>query len=147
MKKIISVFITGIFVFIFFAYASAEISLKAEVDKKQLNTDETVTYKLALTSSEKNIPQPQMPKFGGFRILSQAQSSTVTFNNSKLKSILIFAYILAPEAAGKYKIEPAQIKAKNVQYQSEAFEIEVTPGEKPLLPPEEPGKEQPKTTL
>ena len=128
-----------------FAYANIEI--KAEVDKQKLSTDELLTYKLTVLSAQKSTPAPQVPNFTGFNIISQAQSNTVSFAKSKFQNIIVYAFILSPKEAGKFKIEPSQIKLQGQTYQAEAFEIEVTAVEaKPALPgasPESPAQEKP----
>lgn len=136
--------------------AFAEVEIKAGVDKNKLTTDEVLTYKLIITSQVKNIPVPQVPKFEGFNIVSQAQSTTVSFIKSKIKNIIVYVFILAPKDYGKFKIEPAQIKFKGKSLQTEAFDIEVglgktkpiaPPEEEPNLPPETPEESTPKITL
>ena len=141
----------------FIVLAYAETSIKAEVDKTSITTDETLTYKIIITSSEKRMPEPQIPKFEGFSVISQAQSSTISFVQAGIKTILVYAFILAPTDKGKFKIRPSTIKIKNKTYSSDAFEIEVTQGkskpkppseQKPSLPKELPQEEEkPQITL
>lgn len=120
----------------------AETSIKAEVDKTKINTDEVLTYKLIITSDEKNILNPQFPKFDGFGVLSTAQTSQVSFTKGIQKIGFIYVFILVPTNIGKFKIEPSTIKIKNKTYPTETFEIEVTPGktkpkpEEPVIPEE-----------
>ncbi len=115
----------------------AETSIKAEVDKTSITTNDTLTYKIIITSSEKTLPQPEAFKFNGFNIISQAQSSTVSLVKSEVKTILVCAFILMPQSTGKFKIAPAVIKVKNKAISSQAFEIEVTPGPSELNKAEE----------
>lgn len=134
MKKII--ILSVIFTSLFIATAFGQTSIKAEVDKTITTTDDVVTYKLIVTSSEKDIPQPQLPKFTGFKAISQAQSSTLSFTQGNVKTIVAYAFILAPTDIGKFKIEPGAIKIKNETFSTGIFEIEVKQG-KPKLEPEE----------
>lgn len=108
--------------------AFAEISLRCEVDKKSISTDDQLVYKLIVSSSEKNIPVPEPPVFEGFGILSQAQSSTVIFGKSDIKTLLVYTYILAPLEPGKFEIKPSTLTIKDKTYSSEEIEIEVTQG-------------------
>jgi hypothetical protein len=154
MKKII---ITAVIILSFAVRAFADTSIKAEVDKASLTTDDEITYKIIVTSSEKNLPAPQPPEFTGFSILSQAHSSTVSFVSNEVKTILVYAFILAPTQTGKFKIKPASIKIKNQVFSSDAFEVEVTQGkekpktpfeQKPSLPEEFPSEsKEPQITL
>jgi hypothetical protein len=156
MKRKISLIVL-LFSLFFTVNAFAEVIIKAEVDKPKLTTDEDLTYKITITSSEKNLPAPQMPKFKGFNIISTAQSSTMSFVKNSIKTVLVYAIILTPTATGKFKIEPSQIKVKGKVYSSSAFEIEVSPGKAaPEVQPEEksspqeenqPETENPKVTL
>lgn len=145
------------FIFLFMANVFAQTSIKAEVDKTSLSTDEDLTYKTIITSSEKKLPSPQVPKFEGFDIVSQAQSSTISFVKSEIKTILVYVYILAPTNIGKFKIGPSTIKIENKTYSTDTFQIEVTQGkakpknlpEKKLPLPEkpQPESEEPQVTL
>lgn len=119
--------------------AFAETSIKSEVDKLKINSAETLTYKLTISSSEKQIPKATIPKFNGFKVISQAQSSNMSFTKGKITTGLVYVFILAPTNIGKFKIEPSTIKVKGQAFSSDAFEIEVTQGQaqprsKPSLP-------------
>jgi len=131
------------------ATACAETSIKAEIDKATLASDETLTYKIIITSPEKKLPKPQLPTFAGFNILSQAQSTTMSFSKDNLKNILVYVFILAPTDIGRFKIESASLKIKDQAYATEGFEIEVIPGKQaPSLPGKsQPESEQPQFTL
>lgn len=139
------------------AVAFAETAIKSEADKTALSTDETLIYKVIVTSSEEKLPLPQLPKFEGFKVISQAQSSTASFAGKEIKTILVYAFILVPLEKGKLKIPSATIKVKEKIYSTDPLEIEVTQGkqnlkpqpkEKPPLPKETvPESEKSQTTL
>lgn len=148
-----------IFMSLFISAAFGQTSIKAEADKASLTTDETTTYKLTITSVEKNVPTPNLPKFTGFKVIASTQSSSVTFAKGDVKSIIVYAFVLAPTDTGKFKIEPSSIKIKNETFSTEAFEIEVKQGKpkpkaepkgKPRIPEEtqpEETEELPQITL
>jgi hypothetical protein len=137
--------------------AFAETTIKAEVDKLSITLDETVTYKLIIGSTEKRLPEPTVPDFAGFNVISQAQSSTISFVKGGIQSVLVYAFILEPQAVGKFKIKPSLIKVKNKTISSAGFEIEVkpekpgtkkAPEEKPApLPEAPPESQEPQVTL
>jgi hypothetical protein len=142
--------------------AHAETSLSAQVDKLYLTTDDTFTYSLTITTSERNIPQPQLPAFEGLVIVSQAQSSSFSVARAESKSAVRYEYILAAPKPGKYKIGPSIIKIKDQAFSTSEFEVQVAegkamplePSEKPPLPEnnpspekEQPGSQQPQYTL
>lgn len=122
-------------------FAQEETSIKAEVDNTRISTDDTLTYKIIIASSKEKLPKPKLPKFEGFKILSQAQSSTISFMKSKIKIIQVYVLILSPAKLGKFKIEPSQIKVENETYSSEAFLVEIIQGRTKLTPP--PKEEKP----
>lgn len=133
MKRII--ILSLIFTNLFIAGAFAQTTIKAEVDKTSITTDEVLTYKLIITSLEKSVPTPQLPKFIGFKAISSTQSSSVTFTKGSVKTIVVYAFVLAPTDTGKLKIEPSSIK--NETFSTEPFEIEVKQGKaKPKAEPE-----------
>lgn len=155
MRKPAVVGIVFASLFLFAVGVSAETKILAEVDKSSLNTDETLTYKLIITSSEKKLPAPKLPGFEGFNVISQAQSSTLSFLKSNIKTILVYSFILAPTDTGKLTIEPASIKIEGKTYSADTLEIEVRQGktepkpkQKPPLPKRtQPEPEQPQITL
>lgn len=155
MKK--TIFIALVFIFFFIRLTYADTSIKAEVDKLKLTTEESLTYKVIVTSSERRLPEPNIPKFDGFAIVSQAKSSSVSLVKNTLKTVLVYVYILLPRAIGKIKIEPSTIKVKGKIYSTDAIEVEVIQGKRePRIKPKEkpyspkgiqPESEQSKITL
>lgn len=144
MKK---AFIILIFSLFFICLAFAQTQIKSEVDKARISTDEALTYKLTIISSEKKITQPKFPEFKDFTILWQAESSTISFIKGGAKTTLVYTFLLAPKNTGKFTIGPARIESEGKTYTSEKFEVEVTAGKlKPkALPESKPLK--PKKTL
>ena len=120
--------------------AYGETTIKAEAEKSKISTDEGVAYKVIIASTENALPAPVFPKFTGFAVVSQARSSTVSFMAGGVKTILVYAFILAPMKTGKIKIDPVSINVKNEVFSSEPVEIEVTQGKRK---PEQQGEPQP----
>ena len=108
--------------------ARAETTISAEVDKTTITSDEVLTYKLSIASTEKRLQSPKLPSFDGFSVVSQAQSNTVSYQKEGMKTILVFAFILLPQKAAVMTIEPAQIKVKNTTYTSKSLQITVKQG-------------------
>ena len=59
MQKVI--ILSVIFTSLFIAEALAQTSIKAEVDKTIVTTDDAITYKLIITSSEETQPETEQP--------------------------------------------------------------------------------------
>ena len=148
MKRIF--LLTAVFMIFMASLLYAQTAIKAEVDKTKITTDDTLTYKLVITSSETQMPKPEVPKFEGFNVLSQAQSATFSLVSKQTKAIFVYAYILAPKEKGKFTITPSTLKLKNSVISSESFEIEVARGKnKPNPTPEkfQPQSQGPQVTL
>ena len=133
------------FLFLLTKVCIAQPSINASVDRVKLSTDETLTYKLTIAFSSKNIPQSKFPEFKDFYLVSEAESSTISFLKEGAKTILVYAFILAPKNTGKFSIEPAQIKTEGKTFTSEGFEIEITQGK--IRPNHLPDTQEPKITL
>lgn len=146
MGKNRAVIVTLFFLFLFLGAAFAQGPIKAEVDKTSLAMGETLNYKITINYTGKEHARPKIPKFEGFRVVSSAQSSNVSFVKNNIQRNTVYIYILAPTAAGNFKIEPTTIKIGKDAYASDTFKIEVQPAppDKPLPLPE---SDQPQITL
>ena len=145
MKRIVLYSI--LFIFSFKVIALAQTTIEAKVDKTTLTTDETLTYKLTVTSSDENIPLPQLPKFEGFEVLSQVELSSMSLAKEEAQIKLSFVFILTPTDIGKFKIEPSSIKIKDQTYSSESFQIEVKESHLPKNIPSDINSQQPQINL
>ena len=154
MKR--KILIASIVFFLFFANAFADTSIKAEVDKTNITTDDAITYKVTIASDEKNLSAPELPKLDDFQVVSSARSSTVSFIKNNPKALLVYVLVLVPRKAGKLMIGSSTVKVNDKAYATDSFTIEVTPGKtKPQASPEDnqvpessfPQSDQPQTTL
>jgi hypothetical protein len=136
---------TLIFLFLFIAKVYAEISIKAEVDKTKLALGEKFSYEILISSTERQTPQAQLPKFDNFYVISQSQSSTISFNKGKPETDITYAFILSPREVGKFTIAPATIKIKNQTYSTDSLQIEVIEG-KSKQPPKNLPKQAPSSS-
>jgi len=127
-----------LFLLIFPAVCLAQIEIKAEVDKQKITTDDELVYKLIISSADEPIPRPKFPDFKSFLVASQANTSDINIKGNSNKIGAIYVFILIPKEAGKFTIEPTEIKTKKATYKSESFQIEVVQGERKLVPSEPP---------
>lgn len=154
MRKII---ILILFMLSLTGTAFAEISIKAEVDKTSLTTDEALIYKLTVTAAAKVLPAPQLPDFKGFKVLSHATTSAISIKIDGPNVNIVHVFVLLPVEAGKLQIAPTTIKINQQTFSTAGFAIEVKqgkakpagpPGEKPLSPQDsQPKSEEPQITL
>lgn len=134
MKTRLSLWVLLLLIFMPLTAVFADITIKAEIDKKTITTDEVLAYKLIVSATTNIAPRPQFPKFEGFKILSRAQSSTISFVKGGAKTIFVYAFILYPERKGKLKISPAHIKVGDTDIISESYEVEVKQGKRKIEP-------------
>jgi len=124
LKKTLVLFL-AIFI-LFTSTVFAEVSLRCEVDKKTISIGEQLVYKLIIRYSEKNLPTPKLPKFDGFKIISQAQSSAVVYGPDSVKNQLAYTYILVPLQPGNFTFEPSTVMIQGKTHACEEVKIEVT---------------------
>lgn len=148
-NKILSLSI--IFIFLFLVCSYAETSIKAEVNKVNLTLDDSLTYKVTVMSDQKRLPVPEIPKFEGFKVISEGQSSNMSFSKGIIKTGLSYEFILKPLKAGKLNIPAAKIKVDKEVYSSQSFELDVANGKippksKPEEIPAQPDKHIPESS-
>jgi len=121
-------FILCLIVFLLAASSAfCETTINSDVDKTTLSVGEELVFKVTVISSERQVSAPKIENFEGFVILSQAESSTVTFDQGGGKSMLVYVYVLTPVHEGTLKIKPVTITVKNKTYATEALSITVNP--------------------
>ncbi len=104
------------------AFARPGLRVRAEVDKTLINMDELLTYKLTVTSSEKNIPA-KFPDFTDFAVVSMQES--VSFQQGSKLTTRVLVVVLAPRKTGKLEINSAQVTFLDKVYFSRRFRIKV----------------------
>lgn len=115
--------------------ALCETTISSDVDKTTLSVGEELVYKVTVISSERDVPAPKIDNFEGCAILSQAESSTVTFERGGGKSVQVYVYVLSPVREGTLKIKPATIAVDNKIYSTEVLSVTVNPEIKNLQKP------------
>lgn len=147
MKK---VFFAFFLFFLMLSAAFADTSIKAQIDKTSLTTDEVLTYQVTIESDVRKLPAPKLPPLEGFITASQAKSSTISWGKDGVKAVVTYVFVLAPKSSGKFKIGAVSIKIGNQDYVSDSFDIEVSPGKPkpkeeavPYRPQELPADRQP----
>jgi len=126
MKIILA--IAAVFFFLNPVTAFADLSIKAEVDKTELTTDEALTYKLSIVFSGDEALVPEIPKFEDFSVISQAESTQFSFGEGMAEKTFIYSFVLMPKKKGEFTIKPTKIKINGREHSSDSFKIKVSPG-------------------
>ncbi|MDP2920912.1 MAG: BatD family protein [Candidatus Omnitrophota bacterium] len=104
-----------------------DISISADVDKRELTLDDQVTLTVTVSGSVSNIPQPEIPEIKGFTAYSSGRSQNLSIINGQVSSSVTFTYILVPNNTGEYTIGPFSINYKGNTYSADAVNIKVLP--------------------
>jgi hypothetical protein len=151
--KSIQILVFLVFLFSVQSKVWADSPIKAEVDKASITTDEILTYKLTVISRQKDISSLKIPDFKGFIVISQIQSSSVSFQKEGQQTNLMLVFKLRPKQSGKIKIAPARVMIQGNSYTTEELFVEIKPGSLQTQPgeeesgPEIPDSGQPKYNL
>lgn len=111
-----------------FLTASAQnVKLTATVDRDRIGLDDQFTYQLEVSGSSQNLPEPVLPEFTGFNILSGPNvSSSYQIVNFDVKASKSYRFILVPQKTGVFQIPPAVAEYKGKKIQSNSIRIMVT---------------------
>jgi len=134
--------LSGAFLFLEMRVWAEELTFQAEVNKSSIAVNATFTYKLIVTSSQSRIPEPKFPKFSGFTILSQANTSKISVEQGKVKIYQSYIFMLAPIRPGTFTINSAELTIGGKTYSSAEFKIKVDPV-KPQPQTSAPGEQTP----
>jgi len=108
----------------FLGAAETEKVIQASVDKTAVSTGELIRYSLTIEGVFSQ-PQVKLPEFKDFTIVSQSQSQNYSYAKGGTKFTLKLTYILSAQEPGEFVIEPAVVKDKKSEYQSDSFRIRV----------------------
>jgi len=126
-----------------------DIEIKASVNRTELPLGEYFQYTVEISGSIGSIPQPELPDFSEFYILSGPnESSSYQWINGVMSASKTFTFLLQPRNPGEFTLAPAKIKVKREELQSEAIVIKVaagsgqtqTPGQRPQIQGAQPEK-------
>jgi len=124
----------------------AEQAIHAEVDKTELTGDQALTYKVSITSLGNETPVLEIPEFEDFSVLSQMQSTQLSFGGAQAEKTFIYNFVLRPKKDGELSIKPAVIRVGDQEHSSDSFKIKVSPG-KAQAPEFIPETGEPRITL
>ncbi|OGS45093.1 MAG: hypothetical protein A2539_05850 [Elusimicrobia bacterium RIFOXYD2_FULL_34_15] len=108
---------------------SQEITINANVDKSRLSLNEQLNLQVTVSGNSSGLPKPNVPQIAGFTIYSSGTSQNVSVVNGQVSSSLIYNYVLVPNSAGKFTIEPITISFKGNTYKTVPIPVEVVHGQ------------------
>ncbi len=105
-------------------WSASDLLVKVSVDKNKVKTGEVFTYRINL-ESKKRIKDIILPKFDGFKVISQNREQRYLFGKGGLKIKLRFTFKLIAYNPGIYTIDKVKIKVGNKVFESDSVTIEV----------------------
>ncbi len=106
--------------------SAQEIELKGSVDKTEVDINDTFTLTIEVSGSYKETPKIHMPKLDDFKIVGTSSFNGTSINGKEISMTTKIIYMLRPNSAGTFAIEPAMIKSGLKTYKTEPIEIKVT---------------------
>lgn len=112
------------------ALASEGVSVTASVDRESMEEGDTFTLLISVSSKGSvTVEEPRLPSFKNLDLInswsSSETSSTYANGQFEVQQSRIFNYMLAPNAAGKQRIDPVEVVVNGSSYKTKALDIEV----------------------
>lgn len=103
------------------------VTVTAYVDRQQLTLYERLTYTVTVEADTRNIPDPNLPDFKGFRVLgSPRTSSQFSWVNGQIQNARTFSYLLEARTEGRHTFSPASVRVAGNEYLSPPVTVNVT---------------------
>lgn len=120
-----------IFLFLLFggmtALPAQDVSLKASVNRNQVNVNQRFEYKIEVSGSSRSLPDPELPEFKGLNILSGPNVSTsIQIVNGAMSSSKTYSYYLYATAEGEFKIPAVALQVNGRQVKSNEITVTVS---------------------
>jgi hypothetical protein len=110
------------------AHAQSDASLKAQVDRTELSTDDTLNLTLTLQTPDGSSPHLTLPAINGFQVAGSTMSSQLSSINGAMSSSTTYTYRLQPTSAGTFTIPTLTLDWNGQPLSTEAIKITVTQG-------------------
>ncbi|MCB0217555.1 MAG: protein BatD [Chloroflexi bacterium] len=115
--------------------ASAQPTVRAEIDKTSLSTDDTLLLTIIVTGDFQRLSPPTLPAFEGFDVVGTSYSSATSLVNGRRSFEGRYLYQLRPIQLGRLTIDPVEVTIDGQSYRTEPLPVEVLPGSLPTPPP------------
>ncbi len=103
-----------------------DLTFRASVDRTSLTVNDVLTYTLEIQGSAMSLPDPKLPDFQNFSILSGPnQASTFQFINGQTSYSKTLSFVLRPLQTGDLTIGPAELTYKHKTYRTDPLTISV----------------------
>jgi hypothetical protein len=106
--------------------SAQELTFRASVDRTSLTVNDLLTYTLEIQGSAMSLPDPRLPDFQNFSIISGPnQSSTFQFINGRTSYSKTLSFVLRPLQTGNLTIGSAELTYKRQTYRTDPITVSV----------------------
>ena len=105
------------------APAAAAVTVSAELSRPSVALGDQLVLSVTVSGEQASLPSPKLPTLDAFNVYDSGRSQSLNFINGHISSSVVYTYVLAPRAAGKFKI-PA-ITADGAAAATAPLDIEV----------------------
>ena len=102
-----------------------EPQLTASLDKQTARVNEEIHLNVKISGVRGSVQAPHLPSLEGFEIFYSGRSSRFSFINGRSESLTEFNYVLVPRSAGRFVLQPIEVKVENQVYRTNQLEIQI----------------------
>jgi len=115
------------------APAAAAVAVSAELSHPQVALGDQLVLSVTVEGDQASLPTPKIPPIDAFNVYASGTSQSLNFVNGHMSSSVVYTYVLAPRAVGKFKIPP--ITADGAAAPTAPLDVEVFPAGAPASSP------------
>ena len=109
-------------------FAQSADVVTAEVDRRDLSTDEYLTLKVIINQAFGSISEPTLPPLDGFSLVGTSSSTNISIVNGVQSAEKIFIYTLQPALVGNLEIGTVKVTVDGQDYYTNPISVNVTRG-------------------
>lgn len=109
-------------------FAQSSDIVTAEVDRRDLTTDDLLTLRVSINQAAAGISEPSLPPLNGFDLIGTSTSMNMTIVNGVQSSEKVFIYTLQPRITGQLVIGPVVVNVNGQDHHTNPISVNVTPG-------------------
>lgn len=126
MRRLFSIAtILTVFFFLPTRCFAEEPQLTASVDKQAARVNEEIHLNVKIIGVRGSLQAPRLPSLEGFEIFYSGRASRFSFVNGQSESMTEFNYVLIPRSAGRFVLQPIEIKIGDQTYHTNQLEIRI----------------------
>jgi len=102
-----------------------DVRVTSLFDKRSVHVNEEIHLTIRIEGAQGNVQAPRLPGFKGFDTFYTGRASHLTFMNGRSSSTVEFSYVLIPQVAGSFALDPIEVTVDKRNFRTEPITIEV----------------------